>query len=198
MDKIKIQRISAQELDINQRIVKGLKDALADYKAEKLTARMVKHIQKYLPETDFRVWMGASRYSISKGYDINVCLARGGADVFGVDYDRYNNHTAYLVEFHDTVDNENWDKSIEKDWRAEFMHRINRFDQLDTWQWEQNREPYLDQFAALEQAAADIKAKAEALLASIPAPAYDPLKRWSWKSDYALQKAFPNAFQYKH
>lgn len=190
MKKLELDRISPEALEVNQKIVKALQAALIEYKGVNLTARFVHALKKHLPDSDFNVWM--SKEKPFNWYRINiqpVNMADFYADPTATFRGEREGKDFYAVRLQDII-------CAREDWRDQLQFVIDRFNDLDGYEWEQNREPYLEQFARLEQEANEIKAKAEALLASIPKPEHDPLGRYNHITDYELYRAFPAAFQY--
>lgn len=196
MSTIQIDRISKDAFDINQIIVNALQDTLNEYKSDKLTARFITLLKKRLPEGQFNCWMAYEKRfcwyvlrvepeNISRFYVDEAAPFR--KDREGKDF--------YAVRLNEQITVKDY-SGHDVDWREKFQFAIDRFNEIDCYEWEQNREAYLEQFAALEQQAMEIKAKADALLESIPKPEHDPLNRWRHKSDYTLQQAFPHAFHY--
>ena len=190
--KLELDRISPEALEVNQKIVKALQAALIEYKGVDLTARFVHALKKHLPDSDFNVWMSKDKF-FNGWYRINiqpVNMADFYADPQATFRGEREGKDFYAVRLQDTI-------CAREDWRDQFQFIIDRFNDLDSYEWQQNREPYLEQFARLDQEANEIKAKAEALLASIPRPEHDPLGRYNHITDYELYRAFPAAFQYK-
>jgi len=190
MEKI-VDRISPEALAVNQKIVKALQTSLDEYKGDKLTARLINLVKKHLPEDQFRCWMSKDKrfgwYNISIS---PVNLSDFYVDPNATFRGEREGKSFYAVRLQDNI----YDR---EDWRKNFQYMIDRFNDLDSYEWEQNREPYLEEFAKLEQQANEIKAKAEALLASIPKPEHDPLGRYSHITDWEIYRAFPGAFQYR-
>ena len=190
MSTIQIDRISKDAFEINQIIVKALQDTLNEYKGDKLTARFITLLKKRLPEGQFTCWMI---------YEKTFCWYRIHVEPTNISHfyvdDRATyrtdreGHSFYAVRLDDQI-------HLCPEWRDKFQYVIDRFNDIDCYEWEQNRDPYLDKFAELEARAMQIKAEADALLESIPKPEHDPLNRWAYKSDYTLQKTFPHAFHY--
>ncbi len=187
METIKLDRISPQAFEINQRICAGLRAALAAYNGEKLTARFATVLKKYLPADEFHVWM---YFEKSFGwYRLRISPANlSNFNREGKDY--------YSVVMDEQILAENRFSGEPVDWRAKMSQAITRFSNSDSFAWENNREPYLEQFAALEAEAKAIIARAKALVDAIPKPSkeQDPLGRYEHFTDYTLERAFPNAF----
>lgn len=189
--KKSIDRISPEALAVNQKIVEALQTALDEYKGDKLTARLINLVKKHLPEGQFYCRMGKdNRFG---WYEINISpvdLADFYVDPKATFREEREGKSFYAVRLVDNI----YDRP---DWRESFRYMIDRFNDMDGYEWEQNREPYLDEFEKLEQQANEIKAKAEALMASIPKPEHDPLGRYSHITDWELYRAFPGAFQHR-
>ena len=184
----KINRLNPEDIEINQVIVKAVKAAMAEHSGKHIDKRFTATLAKHLPEgyyvafyPDRTDWTGCKHYRIH---------------ITPKDHGRRQGRGSgwYASRLSDEVAVKAKNKDV--DWEANLLHVINRFDVLDQYQWEANRDAYLPQFEELERQAQEIHKKALALVASIPAPKHDPLNRWSYKTDYDLVKAFPFAFQY--
>lgn len=184
--------VCPEAFQINQEIVKALHEAMTSYKKAKLDIGFAKHIN--LDRDKYQVWMRQDN-RLGKGYEINVKLSSRRFYKEATFQAQRETADSYAVEFSENISTHTWIENKPVDWREKMLFAINRFNDVDCYEWQENLKAIQSKLMKLEQQAAKIREEAEALIKATPAPVNDPLHRTQYKSTpHYYKELYPALF----
>lgn len=192
LDLIAKKTISPEAFQINQEIVKALTEALSSYKKDKLDISFAKLIK--LDREKYQIWMRQDN-RLGKGYEINVKLTSSRFYREGMFQAQRETADSYAVEFSDNIPTASFYSNERIDWREKMLFAINRFNDVDCYEWDNNLQAIQGNLQKLEAAAQKLRDEAKALIQSVPAPVNDPLGRSQHKSTpFYYSELYPALF----